>query len=222
MPPNLTDYIKLSEVPEIFKVSVTTLRRRRDQARRGQGEPEILAHFIVKTRDGEIFEQPSREKVNDLTRSGKMPEWLVNHHWLRQEFGPLSPLPVTTAEHDQGQGNEQPATTPNEHPDQPVNTIKTILDTASDDTTALKIALAQIDDLQTRLDASETRYRELLSYAQTDKELFAKANESLTRLLPALTPKRTQQGTEPRPSPPTKTNKKKTKSRRRGILGWLR
>ena len=229
MPPNLDQFIKLADAPDTYRVSIKTLRRRRDKAR-NDGNATTFTNFIVRTRDGEIYEQPPTDLINKLTKQGRLPEWLVRHHWLQCEFGPRSN--VTTQGDAQKDTDDQPQDNPDdqgktagqEH-DQPVDHPKP---DQSPQQQINAVYEGRIEDLKEQLRVAREREKEIRDDAKEDKNLFAEATNKLRLLIPSQTRRSdelqersvTKQGTELL-SKPSQT-KQRSKPKRRGFLDWLR
>ena len=213
MPPNLGDFIKLSQAPKHFQVSTKTLRRRRDQARKAN-DSSVLEHFIVVTKDGEIYPQPTAETVTNLVKKGRQPDWHVRHDWLRNEFasrGSVQPV--------DGQSNEedQPEDSPNDQPNTGDEVLGSIMTNLS-------------PEVQFIIRSFETQLREAKEVLVKDHDERADMRtkhqetiEKITRLLPESTtraPKKPEgQGTaETKPVDtmpkvqPVKVTPKKTKT----------
>ena len=177
MPPNLGDHIKLSQAPKHFQVSTKTLRRRRDQARKTD-DSSVLEHFIVVTKDGEIYPRPTAETVKKLVKEGRQPDWLVRHDWVRNEFGSRG-----GAQPVDGQSNEdaQPEDSPKVQPNIDEEVLTSIMSNLS-------------PEVQFIIRSFETQLREAKELLEKDHDERADMRtkhqetiEKITRLLPEST-----------------------------------
>ena len=165
MPDLIPGFVKITEVHREFNTSRKTVERRRDKARE-VGNKAVYAAFRLRTRDGEILIEPTLQQVIDLRTAGRVPEWFVSRAWLAKTFG------KRTGE-TSGQGARQ-----GEPPSAPVN--QPALD-------ALRQQYEEtIAMLREQLAAEREDKRELLRYAQDDKQTFAGVAAQLARALPAL------------------------------------
>ena len=187
MPPNLGNYIKLSTAPSHFRVSTKTLRRRRDQARKSN-DNSVLDHFIVVTKDGEVFEKPTPDIVTDLVKQGRQPDWHVNHDWVRGEFGAYK----TDQSSDVGQATtkDQPTVTPNGQPKSGDSNLASLMANLSPEVQfIIRTFQLHITDLENRLDAGQDERIAMREHHQN-------TIDKMTKLLPAAAPEHSkQQGT---------------------------
>ncbi len=205
MPDLVPGFTKVTEAGREFKTSRSTLDRRREAARLS-GNAKFHRVFRLRTKDGEVFDQPGKEQVARLTKEGRVPEWFVSRSWLAKEFGKRVEEPH---EDPSAQGAAQ---TP-------------------DPSSALLAAVRQqyeerINDLKDQLQAERQEKKELLEYAQADKQMFAQAAHQLTQVLalPAIAEvdkNRTKQavrGTahEPTPSDDNATANQRKSSKTQG------
>ncbi len=204
MPPNLDQFVKLADAPELFNVSMTTLRRKRTKARQTD-DSDTYGHFIVKTRDGEIYEQPLPELINQLIKDGKLPEWLVEHNWLSSQYGARKKQdntdqpPNTVLEQSSPPSKEQP-----DHSNEQGRITRTTLEEKL------------IASYEARLKDQADRYREQVDLLkeQLDKSQLReiKITEKLDRILPAQAGSTTVD-TTPTPQPVTQNPRPKSETK---------
>ena len=162
MPDLVPGFIKVTEAGREYKTSRSTLDRRREVAR-SAGNAKFYRVFRLRSKDGEVFDQPSKEQVAQLTKEGRVPEWFVSRSWLAKEFGKR----IEEA-HDEPAAQGAPY--------------------ESDQSSGLPAAMRQqyeerINDLKEQLSAERQEKKELLQYAQADKQMFAQAAHQLTQVL---------------------------------------
>src|ERR1051325_11737028 len=79
-------FVRITEVRGEYKTSRKTVERRRDRARE-TGDSQLYRLFKLRTKDGEVFVEPTLDQVHRLRDEGRIPEWFVSRNWLDKEFG---------------------------------------------------------------------------------------------------------------------------------------
>ena len=164
----LGGFVKVTDAGREYKTSRSTLDRRREAARLG-GNAKLHRVFRLRTKDGEVFDQPSKGQVAQLTKDGRVPEWFVSRNWLAKEFGKRA--------------DERNEETPGQGALHELGESSALL-------TAVRQQYEErIKDLKEQLTAEREQKKELLEYAQADKQMFASAAHQLTQVLalPAIT-----------------------------------
>jgi len=200
-------FVKVTDAGRQYKTSRSTLDRRREAARLS-GNTKFDRVFRLRTKDGEVFERPSKEQVTQLTKEGRVPEWFVSRSWLAKEFGKRS---EETKE-------EAPPQAAPQAPDTSSELLAAVRQQFED----------RINDLKDQLQAERQEKRELMQYAQADKQMFAKAAQQLTQVLalPAIneanknrnsqsTPTQAAERDDANRAAPSKPPAKSTASKRR-------
>lgn len=162
-------FVTISEAIDRYNVSKSTLDRRRAEAL-DEGSAE---HFMLRTKDGNRHREPSKELVTKLNDNGRVPEWLISSSWLAAHFKPNEEAPIQTLRHDEGTPPQTPPVTPR----QPTSNV---IELYEERIKELKEVSAQKDKL---IERERDEKLKLLELAQADKQLFAKAAESLTQVL---------------------------------------
>jgi hypothetical protein len=157
MPDVIAGFIKVTEAEREYKTSRSTLDRRRDTARES-GSAKLYRVFRLRAKDGEIFEQPPKEQVARLTKEGRVPEWYVSRSWLAKEFGKRANQESDAA----GPASDRSA-------DQGAGVVRQLEE--------------RIKDLKEQLETVRQEKKDLLQYAQADKQMFAQAAQQLTQVL---------------------------------------
>lgn len=153
-------FVTVRNVAKYFNTSRSTIDRRRSKAQQTNDE-SVLKQFILKTRDGEQHEAPTRERVRELIDHGMGPEWFVSRDWLRDEYG----------ERKTGERNDSGET---------ASTGSAA--NATDESAVVALLKAQNDDLKQQLQQANAEKMKLLEYAQSDKQLFGSAVASLSKV----------------------------------------
>jgi len=158
-----TGFVPIKQVARDFATSRSTVDRRRVKAQRAE-DSATLRNFMLRTRDGRIHEAPSPERVQQLIKSGQVPEWFVNRTWLKKEYGRRE-----TGENPHSEQSESRREPP----------------AAGDEVVAALRRQFQerISDLKQQLQQEQAEKRRLLEYAQADKQLFGSAVANLTKVL---------------------------------------
>lgn len=154
-------FVTVRNVAKYFNTSRSTIDRRRLKAQQGNDE-SVLQHFMLRTRDGNTHESPTREDVNRLIKEGMVPEWFVDKDWLAKEYGERR-----TVESD----DSKKAASADES------------GSARDDSAVIALLNSQIDDLKKQIQQANEEKQRLLEYAQKDKEMFGLAVANLTKVL---------------------------------------
>ena len=166
IPEIIPGYVRIADVGNDYRTSRKTVERRRDKAR-DQGNAAVLRMFRLRAKDGEIFEKPALDLVQQLTREGRMPEWFVSRNWLERTFGPRS-APQDGPPTSRGDSDS----------------IRQALDELKQQhQAAIGQYEARIGDLKEQLLAAEKRQEALLEHAERDKQRFADATSKLTQVL---------------------------------------
>jgi len=154
-------FVKITEIKGEYKTSRKTVERRRDRARE-MGDSQVYRMFKLRAKDGEIFVEPTLDQVHQLRNEGRIPEWFVSRIWLDKEFG-------RRGEKGSPESDNRSTLTRDD-----VQRLVTTVETRYE---------AHISDLKEQLAAAQRREELAMQYAQQDKQLFAKAAESLTKVL---------------------------------------
>lgn len=158
-----------TDVATGYNTSRKTVERRRDKARK-TGDTGTYRKFRLRTRDGEILTEPTLEQVKQLRAEGRVPEWFVSQSWLEQEFGKRGD---EASRHGSGQSPR-------------VDQAPGRLDETAVVTELKQQYESQITMLREQLAAEKDEKRQILTYAQNDKEAFRIAVAELSRAVPAL------------------------------------
>lgn len=220
MPKAPDGHIHIKHAAKLFSVSRSTLDRCRDRARR-EGDEPTYGMFVLRTKDGQRLRKPAKQRVEELIKEGRVPEWYVDKAWLRRQYGLRTEKPK--------EGSHQPG------------------DTTESSTAHAALRQqyeSRISDLKEQLVAAREEKKDLLQYAQADKQMFAQAAQSLTQVLalpgiveatkakegsaPSVSPiPATQAETVPTSHPSRNTSttktlsKKKQAKQRKNTFGWL-
>ena len=162
MPEVIPGFVKLTDVKGEYDTSRKTVERRRDKARE-RADSRTYRMFRLRAKDGEIFNEPSLEEINRLTKEGRVPEWFVARSWLEKEFGKRP-----------AEGDRPPDRQPVQPSRQDVDTIIAIVTKHFED---------RIADYKEQLAAAERREQRLMEAAEKDKQRFANATAQLTQVL---------------------------------------
>lgn len=163
-PNELQGFLPIKKVAETFATSRSTVDRRRLKAFQ-QNDEETLRRFRLRTRDGVIHELPTREQVQQFIKNGMVPEWFVSKAWLKKEYGHREE--GESRDTGQQRGSDGLSAT---SADAVIDALK-------------KQYEARIDDLKHELTQERQEKRQLLEYAQHDKQLFGSAVSNLTKVL---------------------------------------
>lgn len=174
-PDPLPGFVRITALHDEFNTSRKSVERRRDRARE-TGDAKVYKAFRLRTKDGEVFAEPSLEQVKNLRTAGRVPEWYVSRAWLTKEFGER--VGETT-----GQGTRQSAGQPASVSDSVAVALQSQIVELRTDKQRLIDQLDKERQERTRINELHDRDKERLSErSREDRQLMGQLHQLMAKM----------------------------------------